>query len=362
MNFRNTFFNLLFLFVLTVTLTSCSDDETDMNQTEAMDFTITPSTELAQVISNTPDDFTWNFYEDNLSIGLSPEPQSFDGEIVLSIFKVDDSEVTNRNTSQPSATNLEELSAGLSTEDMYPGSMWITGNEWLPGGDWTPSEVWYPGSMWSPSEIENIALTENNLANNETMIVVYPELATGSNDREQVSQPYGIIFENQADPMDFTTTPSNDLSQLISDFPEDFTWGFYEDNLNINLNPMPEAFDGEIVLSAFRVSDGEVTNSLTSTPVATDLSELSEGLSTEDMYPGSMWITGNEWLPGSNWTPSEVWYPGSMWSPSEIEGIALSENNLASNETMVVVYPELAVGSDDREQVTQPYGIIFQNE
>ena len=50
--------------------------------------------------------------------------------------------------------------------------------------------------MWSPSEIESIAMQENNLADNETMIVVYPEL-TASSDREVVSQPYGIIFQLQ---------------------------------------------------------------------------------------------------------------------------------------------------------------------
>jgi len=162
--------------------------------------------------------------------------------------------------------------------------------------------------------------------------------------------------------MDFTTTPSTALQGIVSNTPGDFTWGFYEDNLTIGLEPLPETFSGEIVLSAFRVSDGQVTNNSTSTPVATNLSELSNGISTEDMYPGSMWIEGTSWLPSmSEWEVSEVWYPGSMWAPSEIESIAMQENNLADNETMVVVYPELAAGSDDRVQVSQPYGIIFVN-
>jgi hypothetical protein len=31
--------------------------------------------------------------------------------------------------------------------------------------------------MWAPSEIESIAMQENNLADSETMVVVYLELA-----------------------------------------------------------------------------------------------------------------------------------------------------------------------------------------
>ena len=350
-----------FLFTV-ILMTSCTDDDDEnVNSNEMMDFTTTPSTALQGIVSNTPSDFTWDFYEDNLTIGLEPLPESFNGEIVLSAFRVSNGQVTNNSTSSPVATDLSELANGLSTEDMYPGSQWITENDWLPGNDWTPTDVWYPGSMWAPSEIESIAMAENTLADNQTMVVVYPELAIGSDDREQVSQPYGIIFENQADPMDFTTTPSTALQGIISNTPSDFTWGFYEDNLTIGLEPLPESFNGEIVLSAFRVSNGQVTNNSTSSPVATDLSELANGLSTEDMYPGSQWITENDWLPGNDWTPTDVWYPGSMWAPSEIESIAMAENTLADNETMVVVYPELAVGSDDRVQVSQPYGIIFEN-
>ena len=176
--------------------------------------------------------------------------------------------------------------------------------------EWEVSDVWYPGSMWAPSEIESIAMQENNLADNETMIVVYPELPATS-DREVVSQPYGIIFQSQeADPIDFTIQPSAALDQIISNTPSDFTWGFYEDNLSIGLSPEPESFNGEVMMSAFELRNGNIMNSLSSQPVPTNLQELSAGLSTEDMYPGSMWIEGTDWLPSMlEWEPSEFGIP-----------------------------------------------------
>ena len=364
MKLKKSFIQMMMISALLISFTSCSDDDEDnnnVNEADPIDFTIQPSAELDQIVSNTPSDFTWGFYEDNLTIGLNPEPESFSGEVMMSAFELRNGNIMNSLSSQPVSTNLQELSAGLSTEDMYPGSMWIEGTDWLPSmQEWEVSEVWYPGSMWAPSEIKNIAMQENNLADNETMIVVYPEL-TSTSDREVVSQPYGIIFQSQdADPIDFTIQPSAELDQIISNTPNDFTWGFYEDNLSIGLNPEPESFNGDVMMSAFELKNGDIINSFSSQPVSTNLQELSDGLSTEDMYPGSQWINGNDWLPSmQEWDVSEVWYPGSQWAPSEIESIAMQQNSLADNETMIVVYPQLPATSD-REVVSQPYGIIFQ--
>ena len=67
------------------------------------------------------------------------------------------------------------------------------------------------------------------------------------------------------------------------------------------------------MMSAFELRNGDIMNSLSSQPVSTNLQELSAGLWTEDMYPGSMWIEGTSWLSSlSEWEVSEVWYPGSM--------------------------------------------------
>jgi hypothetical protein len=61
-----------------------------------LDFTTAPSNELSDIIQNTPNDFTWEFYNDNLTLGLDPEPESFEGEIILSVFQVQNGEVTNQ--------------------------------------------------------------------------------------------------------------------------------------------------------------------------------------------------------------------------------------------------------------------------
>jgi hypothetical protein len=50
-----------------------------------------------------------------------------------------------------------------------------------------------------------------------------------------------------------------------------------------------------------------------------------------------------------------------MWAPSEIESIAMSDNELSGNQTMVVVYPRVEGELPNREQVTQPYGLIFED-
>ena len=125
MRMKKSFIQMTMLCILFISFTSCSDDDDDNNVNEAdpIDFTIQPSAELDQIVSNTPSDFTWGFYEDNLTIGLNPEPESFSGEIMMSAFELRNGNIMNSLSSEPVSTNLQELSAGLSTEDMYPGSM-----------------------------------------------------------------------------------------------------------------------------------------------------------------------------------------------------------------------------------------------
>ncbi|NGP88232.1 hypothetical protein [Fodinibius halophilus] len=174
---------------------ACSDSGTGAeDELKPLDFTTSPTSELSQIVNNTPSDFTWDFYNDNILLGLEPKPDSFEGEIVLSVFQVQNGEVTNRLTSDPVGTNLEELSAGLSTAEMYPDSPWFRGSEWANDSPiWVPSTQWYPGSMWAPSEIENKALSQNDLSAGETLVVIYPHLP-GESEREVLTQPYGIVF------------------------------------------------------------------------------------------------------------------------------------------------------------------------
>lgn len=203
---------------------SCGDNSTAPDtDPKPLEFTTGPSQELSQLIDTAPGDFTWDYFSDNLFVSILNGPE-WSGEIVLSSFQIENGEVVNRSTTEPYETNSEELSSGLSTEEMFPGLVyapgqaWVTGKRWkqidqwrkikswLKTDHWTPSEQWVPSSNWAPSEIEEIVLTEFNLSENETMIIVYTHLADGQNPpaipgvSEVLTQPYGIILTQQEEP------------------------------------------------------------------------------------------------------------------------------------------------------------------
>lgn len=128
-------------------------------------------------------------------------------------------------------------------------------------------------------------------------------------------------------------------------------------------------WSGEIVLSSFQVENGEVVNRARSDAIETSIDELAGGLSTKEMWPETEELyEGSEWAPGAMWFPESKgglgshWSPDSGWSPAEIEANALSEFDLNENESLILVYARLADDSTEREQTTQPYGLIMQEE
>lgn len=155
--------------------------------------------------------------------------------------------------------------------------------------------------------------------------------------------------EADPEPLEFTTEPSTELSQLIETAPGDFTWAYFNNHIIVNA-VSGSMWSGEIVLSSFQVENGEVVNRATSDAVETSIDELADGLSAEELFPGSEWVPGAMWFPGSEWFPGSSWLPGSSWSPAEIEEIALSEFDLGENESLLVVYAQLADDSPEREQ------------
>ena len=174
----------------------------------------------------------------------------------------------------------------------------------------------------------------------------------------------GTDAESDQEPLEFQTAPSDELSSMIQETPSDFTWGYFQNNVQVNMIPGID-WNGEVVLSAFQVQNGEVVNETTTEPVETTADELAAGLSTEEMFSGSSWIQGSDWVPTSTWMPSSTWIQQTeplVYAPSEIESIAQSQVDLSQNETMVVVYAHLAGESPEREQMTQPFGVIFQEE
>lgn len=179
----------------------------------------------------------------------------------------------------------------------------------------------------------------------------------------------GILFFSSCDttnepptlPVAFKTAPSDGLSTMIQETPSDFTWEFFNDNIEVSMNDEPQ-WSGEMVLSAFQVQNGEVVNRTTTDPVETTADELTDGLSTEELFSSSSWIPGLDWVPTSTWFPGLVYTPENSWSPSEIEEGVIAENNLDENETMIVVYAHLAGESPEREQTTRPFGVVMMKE
>src|SRR6056297_1406673 len=90
--------------------------------------------------------------------------------------------------------------------------------------------------------------------------------------------------ETEVETLEFVIEPSDDLSFIVEDAPSDFTWEFYNNNIEVNLVP-GSMWSGEIVLSSFQVENGEVVNRATSEPVETSASELADGLLTEELFP-----------------------------------------------------------------------------
>lgn len=183
--------------------------------------------------------------------------------------------------------------------------------------------------------------------------------------------------ESEPKPLEFASEPSNEMRIMIEETPSDFTWEFFKENILISLQSEID-WEGEIVLSGFQVQSGEATDRVTTTPLPTNAEQLENGLSTGDLELPEFTITDwainvkRESLTNSfveKWGDNEVqnsvnlWEPEKKWSPSEIEEAILSEVELGEeNETLFVVYAQLAEDSPERQQTTRPFGVLMREE
>jgi len=201
----------LLIFTIAISCDLITESEDNGDETEQLEFSIEPSDDLSFIVDEAPEDFTWEFFNDNMLVNAVPGSM-WSGNIVLTSFQIRNGEVVNENESSVVETNAEALSEGISTEELFSGSEWVPGAMWVPGSEWVPGDEWIPGMKWSPSEIQEIALNEVDLSENQTMVVVYAE-TDNSSDREDVTQPYGLIFTEEAATGSFevatTTTGSN---------------------------------------------------------------------------------------------------------------------------------------------------------
>lgn len=194
----NTYRPVRTVLFLAVALLMVACDSSPTPEPGALEFSTEPSGELENIIEDTPSDFTWDFYNDNVAVSLQEGPD-WDGELVLAGFQIQNGEVVHRTTTDPVDTNVEVLSGGASIGDLISGSSWMSGSDWVSVSNWRPSSSWSPGSSWSPSEIEEEALAEaeSMLEDNQTMVVVYAHRANESGDYGEVTRPFGLIFQKQ---------------------------------------------------------------------------------------------------------------------------------------------------------------------
>lgn len=216
------------LSIVLLLFTTCDETSQDAeSEPETLEFSIEPTEDLSFMINEAPSDFTWEFFSDHLIVSSLAEAE-WNDEIVLSSFQIENGELVNRSTANPYETNSEELSSGLSTEEMfpglvyYPGQTWVTGKRWeqadqwlkaehwLKTDHWTPLEQWIPASGWKPTNIKDIALNEVDLSDNQSLLVVYAKLAENSTGREIITQPYGLIFTDEENPQE--TVLSNKIA------------------------------------------------------------------------------------------------------------------------------------------------------
>jgi hypothetical protein len=183
--------------------------------------------------------------------------------------------------------------------------------------------------------------------------------------------------DSESEPLEFASEPSDEMRTMFDETPSDFTWEFFRENILIRLQSEVD-WEGEIVLSGFQLLNGEIVDRITTNSIETNDKELLTGLSTGNLLIPAFTITDwgefrvkrnfmsnslkEKWGETSAQHPIEIWEPGKQWSPSEIEGAILSEVDLGENEILFVVYAQLAGESPEREQTTQPFGLLMREE
>ncbi|GAA5522275.1 hypothetical protein LQ318_11010 [Aliifodinibius salicampi] len=176
----------------------------------------------------------------------------------------------------------------------------------------------------------------------------------------------------EPEPLEFVTEPSDDLTQMIEETPSDFTWEYFGPNIQISLQSDND-WEGELVLSGFQIANNEIIDRITTNSYPANSEMLSgDGILGSDLTIDFHVPGWGDWKVISDinlkWNNTkvqehiELWEVNESWSPSEIEDAILSEVDLEENETLFVVYAQLAGESPEREQTIRPFGLLMREE
>lgn len=194
---------ILFLSIMTLLSISCSDNTTGGEEPETLEFQMAPSDELSTIIQETPSDFTWDYFQDNVRV-MGPSQTDFSKfDLVLHSFQVNNGEVANRSNTEPVEVSADELSSGLLTEEIPP-SLWMPGSEWVSSSDWRPQSTFIqttdpiviPSTEPMLPEVEDMVLNNIDLGTDETLVVVYPGII-GESGREMTIQAFGLVMKKE---------------------------------------------------------------------------------------------------------------------------------------------------------------------
>jgi hypothetical protein len=185
--------------------------------------------------------------------------------------------------------------------------------------------------------------------------------------------------DTDPDTLKFSVESTEDLSFIINEAPGDYSWDYFSDNLSVSLVPGP-MWSGEMVLSSLQVRNQEVVNRSSTPPVSVSIDELTSGLTSGELFPGLIYVPGQEWTTGKRWMEASKWpqakdwisldevqivrewIPERRWKPSKISEAAINEVQISDSQTLLVVYARLAAESAEREVTTKPYGIVFDTD
>ncbi len=201
---RSLFSIVVLLFIIPLVFISCEDTSAPDPGPAPVGLETAPSDGLENMINDTPSDFTWDYYQDNVRIEGPSQTDFSKFDLVLHSFQVNNGEVVNRGMTEPVEVSADELSSGLLTAEITLGpSLGALGKDWVPSSDWKPKSTFIQTTdpiiialdpALDKPEVEEMVLNNIDLGTDETMFVTYTSMI-GEDGREMTIQVFGLVFE-----------------------------------------------------------------------------------------------------------------------------------------------------------------------
>jgi hypothetical protein len=124
------------------------------------------SQSLSDMISTTPSDFTWEYFQEELVISGKAEAAA---NVELRALRIAEDDIAGTAVSSSVELSPDELDTG------------VPGNSWVPGDSWVPGNEWFPGSQWNPQNPFTSAAIAPLNSDAAVLDAVQPQLAENYN-------------------------------------------------------------------------------------------------------------------------------------------------------------------------------------